>query len=110
MHIISGKGNGYMRITFDEIRKKEVINLKTGSCFGYADDIVIDTETREVKSLILRGRQYFFGLFGREEDVVISWKEIETIVMDTILVQVDEKRENLLKKQNIFQKFLNIFL
>ena len=110
MHIFSGKGNGYMRITFDEMRKKEVINLKTGSCFGFADDIVIDTETREVKSLIMRGRRYFFGLLGREEDTVINWKEIETIGMDTILVQIDEKRENLLKKENIFQKFLNFFL
>ncbi|MBR5310373.1 MAG: YlmC/YmxH family sporulation protein [Oscillospiraceae bacterium] len=99
-----------MQITIEEMRRKEVINMPDGSCFGFADDVVIDTETRKVSAIIIRGKPRFFGIFGREEDVKIGWEEIETIGKDTILVQTKIKMTNFKENENIFQKFFNIFL
>ncbi len=99
-----------MQITLEEMRKKEVIDLPEGSCFGFADDALIDTETREIRAIIIRGKPKLFGILGREEDFLINWKEIETIGTDTIIVRIDEKRKKFMEKENIFQKFLNIFL
>ena len=99
-----------MQITLEEMRRKEVINMPDGCCFGYADDVVIDTETREAKAIIIRGEARFFGLFGREEDILINWKEIETIGMDTILVKIDSKNKIRKENENFLQKFFNIFV
>ena len=99
-----------MQITTEEMRKKEVINMPDGSCLGFADDAVIDTETRKVSAIIVRGKPRFFGILGREEDLKISWEEIETIGKDTILVKTKIKRKDFNKNENFFQKILNIFL
>lgn len=76
-----------MRLTLDDIKGKEVINLTDGTCFGFPGDIVIETETKSVLALVIKGRFKFFGLFGREDDVMISWEKIDTIGTDTILVK-----------------------
>ena len=56
---------------------------------GYADDIEFDTCTAKICKLIIYGRNRFFGLFGREDDYVICWSDIEIIGEDTILVSCD---------------------
>lgn len=99
-----------MRLGFEEICEKEVINISDGACFGYARDIIFDTETREICALVIKGNKKFFGIFGREEDVMISWNEIETIGKDTILVKTSQKRKIITEKSNFFQKFFDIFL
>ena len=96
-----------MRLTFKEIREKAVVNLLDGSCFGYASDLVLDTETKSVLTLVIKGRLRFFGLFGREEDVFIPWDRIETIGKDTILVKVETVRPPVEKKWNFLEKFFN---
>ena len=69
-----------------DLRSKEVVNVKDGSRLGRVDDIEIDTGTLKVLSLVVYGRLRFFGLFGREDDMVIPWEDIEIIGEDTILV------------------------
>lgn len=98
-----------MQLSFGELREKEVVNTADGSCFGYADDIVIDTKTKEIVAIVIKGRFRFFGIFGREDDVFIKWDEIETIGKDIILVKTEQKGKLHNEKQNIIQKFLNIF-
>ncbi len=104
------KGAKVLRLSFEEICEKEVINLTDGTCFGYAGDVFIDTETRTVTAIAVKGSRRFFGIFGREEDILIPWEEIETIGKDAVLVKTSQKRKKLEQKENIFQKFLNIFL
>lgn len=82
-----------MKITLEEIRRKAVVNTTDGACFGYADDLVADTETKQVLALLIKGRLKLFGILGREEDVLIPWEKIETIGKDTILVRVAETAE-----------------
>lgn len=74
------------RIT--DLRYKEVVNVRDGSCLGYVSDIEVDTVTAKVISLIIYGRCKLFGLFFREEDTIIHWCDIEVIGEDTILVNM----------------------
>lgn len=74
---------------FDDLRCKEIINIKTGCKLGYPDDIEFDTCTAKICKIIVYGKAKFFGLFGREEDFVIPWCDIEIIGQDTILVTCD---------------------
>ena len=59
---------------------------------GYPDDIEFDTCTAKICKLIVYGKAKFFGLFGRDEDFVIPWCDIEIIGQDTILVTCDFPR------------------
>ncbi len=74
---------------FEELKCKEIINIKSGRRMGYADDIEFDSCTAKICKLIIYGRSRFFGLFGREEDCAIYWNDIEIIGEDTILVSCD---------------------
>ncbi len=75
---------GYCRIA--ELRHKEVINRQSGCRLGYVDDVEIDTVTARLVSIIIYGRPKFFGLFGRCEDFIIRWENIELVGEDTIIV------------------------
>lgn len=74
---------------FEDMRCKEIINIRTGCKLGYPDDIEFDTCTAKICKLIVFGKSKFFGLLGREEDFVIPWCDIEVIGQDTILVTCD---------------------
>lgn len=66
---------------------KEVIDVESGVRLGYVYDAEIDVETGRVQALYVPGRARFFGLLGREEDMVIPWQNIEKIGDDIILAR-----------------------
>ena len=69
-----------------DLRHKEIINSRDGCRLGYADDVEIDTKNASVVSLVVYGKWRCFGLFGREEDIILKLECIELIGEDTILV------------------------
>jgi YlmC/YmxH family sporulation protein len=69
-----------------DMRHKEVISIKDGTRLGCVCDIEIDTTDARVIAIVVYGRLRCFGLFGREDDMIIKWKDIEVIGDDTILV------------------------
>ena len=73
------------RIT--DLMEKDVICLSDGQSLGRVCDAEIDTCTQQVCALVILGRLRFLGLFGREDDIVIKWEDIELIGEDTILVK-----------------------
>ncbi len=79
-----------MKCTLAEIKNKEIINIKNGARLGFVDDIEFDTEDSKVRSFIVYGRARFFGLLGREDDLIIECGDIEIIGVDTILISVGE--------------------
>jgi len=79
-----------MKCTLSELKSKEVINIKNGNRLGYIDDAEIDTSEGRVLSFIIYGRARFFGLFGREDDVLINCEDIQVIGRDTVLVSAEE--------------------
>ena len=72
------------RIT--DLQCKDVINICDGHCIGRVDDVEVDTLTALIVAIVVRGRAKCFGLFGREEDIVIPWCEIKVIGEDAVLV------------------------
>lgn len=72
------------RIT--DMHEKEVINICDGTRLGFVDDVEVDTCTAQIVALVICGRSKLFGLFGREQDLVINWKDIEVVGEETILV------------------------
>ena len=75
-----------MKCTLSEIRNKEIISIRTGTKLGFADDVEIDTETLELKAIIIYGRSRLLGLLGRDEDIMISADNVRIIGTDTVLV------------------------
>lgn len=73
----------------DELKEKQVVCVKNGCVLGNVSDIEIDSETGKIKALIIFGRTKFLGVFGRENDIIIPFEEIEIIGSETILVKCD---------------------
>ena len=78
-----------MQYTLYDLRDKSVVNVKDGVNFGRVDDVVIDSESAKIVSLVIYGRKKFFGLLGREPDFLISWDDIKIIGSDVVLISVD---------------------
>ena len=95
-------------MTFRELSKKEVVQLKEGACLGKIDDLVIDPQTAKVEKLLMLGRPKLFGLLGRGETLVIDWDEIQKIGADALLVTTelpeDDAREP--KKPGLLERLL----
>lgn len=75
-----------MIVRASDLYNREVICVKDGSRLGTIGDVVIDNADGKVVSVIIYGKPRLFGLLGREEDVVIPWKDIEVLGDDTVLV------------------------
>ena len=71
------------RIT--DMHDKEVICISDGTRLGYVDDVEVDTCTAQIVSIVIYGHR-LCGIFRREPDIVIHWKDIEVIGEETILV------------------------
>lgn len=86
-----------------ELKNKEVICIRDATRLGYVNDVEIDTCSGKLVSLVIYGKPKFFGLLGKEEDIVIDWDCIEVIGDDTILVSY-----NTPQKSSHRNKFLEI--
>ena len=73
------------RIT--DLRDKEIIDVEDGSRFGYVGDVEVDLESGKVCALVVPGRLRFFGLLGREEDIIFPWESVKRFGEDIILVE-----------------------
>lgn len=74
-----------MNYTLSELKSKEVIDLKSGAMLGRVDDVEIG-EDSSVQSMIVYGRPKLFGFLGRDQDIIIDYKDINLIGRDTILI------------------------
>ncbi|WRS26429.1 YlmC/YmxH family sporulation protein [Oscillospiraceae bacterium MB08-C2-2] len=96
-----------MNCRITDLRYKEVINVRDGSCLGFVSDIEVDTVTAKVVSLIIFGRCRLFGLFFRGEDIIIPWCNIEVIGEDTILINMEGGVVGRRKRNGFFSGFGN---
>lgn len=62
-----------------DLRHKQVVNVKDGTCLGCVDDMEIDMATAKLVSIIIYGRLKWFGLLGRCDDICIKWEDIQVI-------------------------------
>lgn len=82
-----------MLCRIDELKNKQVVSVKSGAMLGRIDDVEINTDTGAINSVVIFGKIHILGIFGRENDIVIPWNDIEVIGSETVLV----KTETLLK-------------
>lgn len=75
-----------MTSRIEDLCRKDVININDGSRLGNISDVEIDMESGKVTGLVIYGRLKIFGLFGREDDVVVPWSDISKIGEDIVLV------------------------
>ncbi len=71
------------------MRQKEVINVKDGCRFGFICDLEIDECEGTIKKLIVPGPGKVLGMFGREQEYHIPWRDVLRIGDDIILVEVE---------------------
>ena len=96
-----------MMCKLEDLKNKNVVNIKNGANLGFVDDVVIDSVSSKVVYIVIYGRKRFFGLFGREEDVLVSWQDITIIGDDVVLVSSDflQNSNGLNKKKSFFKSF-----
>ena len=85
----------------EDIRKKEIINLCDGSRLGCATDFEISVCDARILALIVPSGRWF--CFGKGENIIIPWENIECIGEDTILVKMESlniKAENCDRKKH----------
>ncbi len=95
-----------MLCSIDEMRNKEVVDINTGERLGYIDDAVIDVSAGTAEKLLIYGGSRFFGLFGRDDDVVIKCSEVKVIGSDIILVErnnTDNRAESTKNRKKSFE-------
>lgn len=78
-----------MECRVTELRYKELIDIRDGARYGCVGDVELDTDTGQVKALVVYGRLRLFGLLGREEDAVFPWSAVKRFGEDIILVETD---------------------
>ena len=84
---------GMIRIS--EFQMKDVISVSNGKKLGNVGDIDINLSTGKINAVIIGGAGKVLGFFGRDEDIVIPWKNILKIGEDVILVRY--QTDNVLK-------------
>lgn len=76
-----------------EFQMKDVVNIADGKKLGNISDIDINLKTGKIEAVIIVGTGKVLGLFGKDEEVLISWKNILKIGEDVILVRYKDLAE-----------------
>lgn len=85
-----------------DLKNKQVVCVKNGCVLGYISDVDINTVDGNIEAIVIFGRPRLFGILGREEDIVIPWRDIEVIGQETILINTDPSPFLRLTKTNRF--------
>ena len=72
---------------YAELRNKEIINVVDGKRLGYVCDVEFDMEKGTIEALIVPKKLGIFGIFRKNDEYVILWKNIKKIGDDIIIVE-----------------------
>lgn len=76
------------RVTFSELKCREVINVLDGARLGQVSDLEINLCTGEVLALVVPGAGRMLGLFKNRESCLIPFKKVKKFGEDVILVEL----------------------
>ncbi|AZU61443.1 YlmC/YmxH family sporulation protein [Neobacillus mesonae] len=82
-------------VKISEFQIKDVVNVSDGRRLGNIGDIEINLTTGRIEAVVISGSGRMLGFFGKEEEIVISWKNIIKIGQDVILVRYKGFEEKL---------------
>ncbi|MCK8817387.1 YlmC/YmxH family sporulation protein [Natroniella sulfidigena] len=77
-------------IKTSELKAKEIINVSNGQRLGTIEDIDIDLVAGKINGIIVPKEEKFIKFFSENNDLYISWSNIEKIGEDVILVTVND--------------------
>ncbi|MEW9122315.1 MAG: YlmC/YmxH family sporulation protein [Thermotaleaceae bacterium] len=77
-------------ISTSDLREKEIVNITDGRRLGFVTDIEVNLEKGRLEALIVPGPGKFLGIFGKDNDFIITWHEIKKIGVDVILVELKD--------------------
>lgn len=80
-----------MICSLNELKCKEVINIENGERIGYIDDIEFESENGTIIAFVIYGRTRFWGIFGKDDDIILTCKDIKLIGKDAILVKLTSR-------------------
>ncbi|GGH74573.1 YlmC/YmxH family sporulation protein [Pullulanibacillus pueri] len=73
-----------------DFQVKEVVNVENGKLLGHIGDLDVNMTTGKIEHIVIPGAGKMLGLFGRESEVVIPWRNIVRVGDDVILVRFNE--------------------
>ncbi|WP_028398928.1 YlmC/YmxH family sporulation protein [Ectobacillus panaciterrae] len=79
-------------IRISDFQMKDVVNVSDGKKLGNIGDIDIDVNTGKIQAVIIAKQGKMLGLFGKEEEIVIPWRQIVKIGEDVILVRAQNNQ------------------
>ncbi|MEH6956872.1 YlmC/YmxH family sporulation protein [Neobacillus drentensis] len=82
-------------LKISEFQIKDVVNVADGKRLGNIGDIEINLTTGKIDAVVISGSGRVLGFFGKDDDVVIPWKNIIKIGQDVILVRYRGSEEML---------------
>ncbi len=71
-----------------DLQHKDVVNMLDGKKIGNIIDVSIDNDGR-MSGLIVEKNRFLISMFTNKNEIEISWKQIEKIGEDVILVKID---------------------
>jgi YlmC/YmxH family sporulation protein len=77
-------------VRISEFQIKDVVNVADGKKLGNISDIDISIATGKIEAIIISENSKILGLFGKDEEIVIPWRNIMKIGEDVILVKYKE--------------------
>ena len=80
-------------VRISEFQIKDVVNVADGKKLGNISDIEINLVTGKIDAIVISGTGKLLGFFGKDEEVIIPWKNIIKIGEDVILVRYKETSE-----------------
>ena len=85
-----------------DLAGKEVINIEDGARLGTIDDcdILFDSLTGKIESIVLPNRSSFFSLFGDSKASVIPWDAIKRIGDEVIIVDLSNSFEPVFRRRS----------
>jgi YlmC/YmxH family sporulation protein len=90
-----------MMMKTSEFQIKDVVNVSDGKRLGNIGDIEINLTTGKIEAVVISGSGRVLGFFGKDEDVVIPWKNIIKIGQDVILVRYKGNVERLSEEAEV---------
>ena len=83
-------------VKISEFQIKDVVNVSDGKKLGNIGDIEINLTTGKIEAIVISRSGRVLGFFGKDEDIVLPWRNILKIGEDVILVRYNgiESRTN----------------
>lgn len=89
-----------MECRLTDLNRKEVVNVNDATRIGNVIDIFFDPEAGRMQSIVVGARKSGFGVFSRDEDVLIEWEKIKVIGEETILVDYTPPKQPVRRGKN----------